>query len=89
MFRDRAPGGRWTKKLLTLTLPHSGDVRRDIATLPKVWRTFWKLTRLHLELDRGLSKAHVSQAVYLRVIEITAGRKNDGHAHMHVCLICP
>lgn len=64
-------------------------MRRDIATLPKAFRIFWKLTRLHLALDRGLSKADISRLVYLRVIEITAGRKNDGHAHMHVYLICP
>jgi hypothetical protein len=89
MFRGCPPGGVWTEKLLTLTLPHSGDMRRDIATLPRAWRIFWKLTRLHLELDRGLSKAQVSQLVYLRVIELTAGRNNDGHAHMHVYLICP
>jgi len=89
MLHGRPPGGAWTEKLLTLTLPHSGDVGRDVATLPKAWRVFWKLTRIHLEIDRGLSKAHVTQVVYLRVIEITAGQKDDGHAHMHVYLICP
>ena len=78
MFRGRPTGGVWTEKVLTLTLPHSGDVRRDIATLPRAWRIFWKLTRLHLELDRGLSKAQIAKLVYVRVIEITAGLYASG-----------
>lgn len=83
------PGGAWTEKFFTLTLPHSGDMRRDLVTLPKAWRGFWKLTRLHLEHDRRFTKAQIKEVVYVRVIEMTAGRKNDGHAHMHVYLICP
>lgn len=82
-------GGAWTEKFLTVTLPHSGSMSRDIATLPKAWRAFWKLIRTHLELDRGLTKSQIAQIVYVRVIEVTAGQQNDGHAHMHVYLISP
>lgn len=82
-------GGIWTEKFLTLTLPHSGDISRDVAAMPKGWRIFWKLLRQHLQLDRGLTKAQVAQLVYVRVIEITTGSKKDGHVHMHVYLITP
>ena len=82
-------GGRWGEKFLTLTLPHSGDVVRDLKTLPKAWRWFWKRLREHFVLDRGMSAAAVADLVYVRVIEVTAGQLNDGHAHLHVYLITP
>lgn len=88
-MNGQARGGAWTEKFYTVTLPHSGNVTRDIATLPKAWRIFWKLTRLHLEIDRGFTKAQIAALVYVRVIEVTAGQKNDGHAHMHIYIICP
>jgi hypothetical protein len=84
-----APGCKLSEKMLTLTLPHSGDLRRDVRTLPRAWRWFWRWLREHLELDRGIEKLIVSRLVYMRVIEVTAGQKRDGHAHMHVYLIAP
>jgi hypothetical protein len=84
-----AGGCKLSEKLLTLTLPHSGDVHRDLRTLPKAWRWFWRLVREHLERDRNLGKAIVNQLVYVRVIEVALGENWQGHAHMHVYLIAP
>ena len=89
LMRRGANGGEWTEKFLTLTLPHSGDVVQDLKVLPKAWRWFWNRLREHLEKDRGVLPANIGKVVYVRVIEVTAGTKDDGHAHLHVYLICP
>jgi hypothetical protein len=60
-----------------------------MRTLPRAWRWFWRLLREHLEIDRGINKVILSRLVYMRVIEVTAGRKRDGHAHVHVYLVAP
>lgn len=89
LMRRGAKGGEWTEKFLTLTLPHSGDVVRDLKVLPTAWRWFWKRLREHLEHDRGVCAANIRKLAYVRVIEVTAGTRSDGHAHLHVYLICP
>jgi hypothetical protein len=73
----------WSPKFLTLTLPHSGDVRRDVAALTAAWRRFWRLVEDHLRLDRGIKR----RVQWFRVLEITPS--GGGHAHLHAVLIMP
>lgn len=77
----RMPRGWGRPKFLTLTLPHSGDVRADAAALTLAFNRFWKLVRLHLR-DRGIPAGQVN-VPWTRVLEITDS--NGGHAHLH-CL---
>ena len=81
-------GGRWSEKFVTFTVPHS-EIEADIKLLPKAWRKFRKLLFAHLRLDRHVSERNMLCVVYVRVLEVTAGRKQDGHAHLHVYLLAP
>ena len=87
--RHSAPGGRWGERFLTLTVPHSRDVERDILTLPRAWQVFRKLVWQHLREDRGLRSEDARGLAFVRVIEATAGRDLSGHAHIHVWLLSP
>jgi hypothetical protein len=89
LLRPGVRGGRWSEKFLTFTVPHSGDVKRDIAVLPKAYRRFWKKLQEHLREDRHLSEQHMALIAYVRVLEVTAGRQHDGHAHLHLYLLSP
>lgn len=73
------PEGRWTERLLTLTVPHD-ELARDVAALPKAWRALEAPWRRHLK-DRGAPQPQV----YVRSIEVAG----TGHAHMHVWMLGP
>jgi hypothetical protein len=87
--RRSARGGAWGERFLTLTIPHSGDVERDILTLPRAWKVFRALLWTHLREDRGLRPDDVALLAFVRVIEATPGRDLAGHAHIHVWLLSP
>lgn len=74
----------WRERFLTLTIPHSGDVIRDLKTLPEVWKIFRRWLWEFFQHEHRLDKELLSQVVFVRVTEVTGGRKNDGHAHYHV-----
>jgi len=93
-------GGKWDQKFITLPLPHSDDLVKDVAELPKAWRRFWRLVRQHVILDlldgaskdpvkRADAKALASFMRFCRVIEVTEGSIGDGHAHLHVWYLGP
>lgn len=86
--RAGAPGGRWGERFLTLTLPHSGDVRTDIQHLPLLWRAFRKQVHQYLRKDLNASKS-VTAFPFVRVIEVTPGSDQQGHAHIHVWMFSP
>lgn len=71
--RRKARGLRldWRERLMTLTIPHSGDVIRDLKVLPEAWKLFrrwlWDFFRHEHRLDQELLK-HVC---YVRVTEVT------------------
>lgn len=88
LLRAGIRGGRWSEKFLTFTVPHF-DVEQDIKLLPKAWRKFRKLLFEHLRSDRQVSERDMACVAYLRVLEVTAGRNSDGHAHLHVYLLAP
>lgn len=81
--------GRWREKFITLTLPHSGDIERDIKVLPHACRLFRKELWAHFRLDRGLDPDAMRALAFVRVIEVTPGSKGDGHAHVHFYLLSP
>lgn len=77
--------GRWSERLLTVTLRHhddaSGvDLRRDVRALVDAWRAVEAPWRLHLRA-RGLREPQV----YVRAVEVAQAK----HAHMHVWLLGP
>jgi len=89
LFRPLAPGGPWDERFLTLTVPHSGDVKHDVTTIRAAWPVLLKKLWAFFRTVLGLDERVIRELRYLRVLEITPGRKNDGHAHFHVYLISP
>jgi len=83
-----AIGGRWSERFLTLTLPHSGDIRRDIEALPNLWRRFQRLAQEHLRYGVGVPR-QLAAFPFVRVLEVTPGRDLLGHAHIHAWLFSP
>lgn len=84
--------GRWSEKLLTLTVPHSElgrplDPERRLALLKKGW------VRLLRDLNRLVfgpaSAAKRVEVHWYAAHEWTPGADGLGHPHMHVWLLCP
>lgn len=65
--------------LITLTVAHSGDLRRDHGELAMGWRGLY----LHLKGELGRDIA------YALVWEVTPGRDGLGHVHAHVAMVAP
>lgn len=75
---ERAAEHGYKARFLTLTLPHSGDVARDIEAIPKAWaRLLREIQRRHGRLE------------FVRVLEWTPGTQGDGHPHAHVLIYGP
>jgi hypothetical protein len=72
-----------TPKFLTLTIPHSGDVRNDVAALTQSWRRYWRRVEAHLAKDRQITR----RIKWLRVLEISPS--GGGHAHLHAIVLAP
>lgn len=80
-------GYRWSAKMLTLTVPHSGDAARDAKELAEAWPRFWQRVRRHLMLDRGLSTDVVDDIA--RSCHLEVGVSDGGHSHSHVYIYGP
>ena len=76
---------RYGEKFLTLTLRHSGDVRKDIRALSRAWRKFLRMVNKHFEREWGKA----IDLVWVRVCEVTPGEDGLGHAHVHVWCLWP
>lgn len=75
---------RWSWKHLVLTLPHGAGVEADVRDLAKrLWRGYWRRVVQYVKETTG------HRLVYIRSLEVTAGRTRDGHAHMHVAVYAP
>jgi hypothetical protein len=81
----RCGARRYGEKFLTLTLKHSGNVKRDIRVLAGAWRKFLRLVNRHFERTLG----DVLELVWVRVCEVTPGDDGLGHAHVHVWCLWP
>lgn len=82
--RYRGREGRWSERLLTLTVPHSGDAGEDAAQLARAWGELQRRLLTHLRVDRG---AH-EKPVWVRALEV-APSEDGGHAHLHVWWVGP
>lgn len=94
--RHRA-GGRWSEKMLTLTVPHvrredvagalasarGGDVGVRVEALHVAWARFRKALR-----DWARAKGHVDLRLW-RSFEWTPGADGVGHPHFHVWIWSP
>lgn len=78
------PEGRWSAKLVTLTVPHSGSARTDAKALATAWAELSRRWTTHLKKDRGAEKS----PVWVRALEV-APNENGGHAHLHVWYVGP
>ena len=76
--------GRWSERLLTVTVPHSGDAAADAAILRKAIPEFTRRMAEHLKKDRGATE----KVVYVRGLEV-APSDDGGHAHAHFWLLSP
>lgn len=74
--------------MLTLTVPHCDPVM-DAEVLAKTWRRFIAGLRRYLRKYRGYSKTQLRRCVYVRVLELTPGTADDGHAHLHIWIVAP
>ena len=80
----RGSEGRWAERLLTLTVPHSGDAGEDARVLRLAWPLFQKRLLTHLARDRGAAQ----KPVWVRAIEV-APSEDGGHVHLHVWMVSP
>lgn len=71
--------GRWSERLLTLTVPHGDSPGSDARMLTRGWRELSRRIARHMREDRG---AAVSP-VWVRAMEV-APSQAGGHAHLHV-----
>lgn len=78
------PEGRWSEKLITLTVPHGDSPGHDARVMTKAWRLFSRKFAEHFKLDRGCKKT----PVWVRALEIAPG-DTGGHAHTHVWFVGP
>ena len=59
----------------------------DLQALPTLWKEFRCLLWAFFRAEYGLSKEEALLLTFIRVIEVTPS--DDGHAHLHVYLLCP
>ncbi len=101
LMRRVRRGGRFSEKMLTLTIPHAlledswGLVRREsrdtlharVLAVFKAWPLFLRMFNDHLREALPGSAKHVE---YHRAFEWTPGRSDEhGHPHFHVYFWCP
>jgi len=90
--QGHAPGTtrrRWREVFLTLTYPDSGNVAADVARMYEAWPAFIRRVRAYVERRLGVSPKIARALPFLRVLEITPGRSEQGHAHIHVWMLAP
>ncbi len=85
LLNPKRRNGRWSEKLLTLTVPHvSGDtVSERVGRCTKAWTQFLR------RLNRHWRKQDAASAQFFRCLEWTPGDDGAGHPHIHAWLFCP
>ena len=81
------PWRRWSEKMHTLTVPHSGSAPKDFALLIHAWRRYSRRIREWLASRDTRVKHYGMPLPYLRVMELTGS--DAGHAHMHCWWLSP
>lgn len=73
---------RWSLRFVTLTIPHS-NARRDVRAALDCWAGLIRRIRKHYK-----ARGHDSIG-YVRVLEVTPGTDDGGHAHLHALVWGP
>jgi hypothetical protein len=86
LFWPGRRGGRWTEKLLTLTLPHLPEhaARQRIDAAFRALFLFLKALKKWL---RALPEFRL--VAWFRTFEWTPGSDGQGHPHFHFWILCP
>ncbi len=97
LLRHRRRGGRWSEKLVTVTMPHFAELgileRIDFAR--ETWRRFargWaRWLNKHPDASTQLDAQGKGLARWYRNMEWTPGDDGDsrGHPHFHMWVLCP
>lgn len=80
----RGPGGRWSERMWTFTVPHGERPSDDARELTRAWRRFSAMLSEHMRIDLGV----VRRPVWVRALEVAPGA-TGGHAHLHVWWVGP
>jgi hypothetical protein len=75
----RGAEGRWSERLITLTVPHGKSPADDARALTRGWRELSARIARHMRVDRGATV----KPVWVRAMEVAPGA-TGGHAHLHV-----
>jgi hypothetical protein len=80
------PGGAWSEKFLTLTVPHLAvhGVEQRIELVLAAWARFLRRMNRWLRSVAAARSAH-----WFRVFEWTPGNDGCGHPHFHLWMLCP
>lgn len=103
LTREIRKGGRYTEKMLTLTIPHcdlveaSGEIARvglstlqaRVAAAFAAWPRFLRKANRHWRGSRREGRNRETRVAYHRAFEWTSGSDGKGHPHFHVYLWSP
>lgn len=80
---------RHSEKLLTLTVPHSGDVNNDVALMRRAMPRFMRGLTDHVNalVGRPRKYGNLSAFPWYRVYEVAA--TNELHVHAHLWMLAP
>jgi hypothetical protein len=86
LLRHDRKGGRYSEKLVTLTMPHVErlGVRERIDTIKAAWPIFLKQFNVWLRGRHAAERSH-----WLRNFEWTPGEDEKGHPHIHFWFFGP
>lgn len=80
----RGPEGRWSERMVTCTVPHSGDVAEDARVYREAWPLFVRRFRRHFRRQRGVRES----IPWRRALEVAHGGEGP-HFHGHVWMLSP
>lgn len=88
LLRANRKGGRWSDKLVTLTIPHVGEhtIADRIAIVHRAWTHFLKRWN---EWLRETAPKHRHLATWYGSHEWTLGSDHRGHPHVQFWAFCP
>lgn len=92
------PEGRWSERMVTLTVPHSGSIAEDARLYREAWPRFLRRLNRHFSEQRGLPKnrskagkelsgGRSSIVPWRRAVEVAS--TGEAHFHGHVWMLSP
>jgi len=83
----RRKRGAYSERMVTLTVPHSGDAATDFAMLQASWRIASRAYRSWMRKRHHMPKDAMLALPFARTLEITGS--DAGHAHCHAWMLGP